>query len=172
MERFARSWREDLAGETVPARRLVGFCWMMRRAVLVAIGGFDERFETGNCEDDDYCLRAHQAGFGTRIARGVFVHHTGSRTFVGEKIDYAALLATNFGRFKEKWGMDPASPPENGYPFEKLVAGPKQPRVELPDVASRHLPKLGGRWFEDKAAPAPAPRGRPKKGRRKRTVSA
>ena len=173
MDRFARTWMDEHHGETIPARRLVAFCWAMRREVVDAIGGFDERFEIGNCEDDDYCLRAHQAGFTTCIARGVFIHHTGSQTFAAEKIDYAALLATNFERFKVKWGMNPSAMPEHGYPFEKLVAGPKQPRVDLPDVASRHLPTLGGRWYEDKTAPATAPRPPANKsGRKRRTVTA
>ena len=44
--------------------RLVGFCLLIRREVIDAIGLLDERFGLGCFEDDDYCLRAMQAGYG------------------------------------------------------------------------------------------------------------
>lgn len=163
MERFAREHAGAHEGESEPARRLVGFCLLLRREVVDAVGGFDERFGRGNCEDDDWCLRAHQAGWEARIARGVFVHHTGGRTFAGEGIDYAKCLRENFERFKEKWGMDAAARPENGYPFLELARGPRQPRIELPSIAGRHEAAIGGRWIEDPSAvpaqSAPAPPG-------------
>jgi GT2 family glycosyltransferase len=43
--------------------RVVGFCLLIRREVVDKIGLLDERFSPGNFEDDDYCLRAIEAGF-------------------------------------------------------------------------------------------------------------
>jgi GT2 family glycosyltransferase len=153
MEAFAREWAAANAGRSDEARRLVGFCLLARRRVIDDVGGLDERFVLGNCEDDDFCLRAFQAGWRARIARDVFVHHTGGRTFAADGVDYARCLAENFDRFKEKWGMDPAARPENGYPFLELAAGPRRPRIELP-VLPLHLAELGGRWLRDRTAPA------------------
>ncbi len=148
LERYARDRASEWGSRSAPSLRLVGFCWLMRRDVLEAIGGFDERFEIGNCEDDDFCLRTHQAGWRTRIATGVFIHHVGSRTFSQEKIDYASLMLTNFEKFKEKWGMDATATVQKGYPFAELVNGPKHPPVSLPDVSIDHAATLGGRMFE------------------------
>jgi GT2 family glycosyltransferase len=143
MEAHAREVSRGHAGESVEARRLVAFCWAMRRSLVDRIGGFDERFETGNCEDDDFCLRAAQAGYRMRIARDCFVHHEGSATFRAENVDYAALLTKNFERFKTKWEMDPAARPEDGYSFVELAAKADRPRVPLPDpaaVGNAHAP--------------------------------
>jgi len=162
MERFAAARAAEHAEESVAARRLVGFCWAMRREVLESIGGFDERFGSGNCEDDDYCLRAAQHGWKTRIASGVFVHHAGSRTFRGEGIDYRASLERNFGIFRAKWGLDPAARADQPYPFERLAAGERRPFVPLPSLAGTHVATREGRWFEDAAiVPAPELPGRP-----------
>jgi GT2 family glycosyltransferase len=81
MEEFAEKWSLEHVGRSEPARRLVGFCLLVRHEVAKAIGGLDERFGDGNCEDDDYCLRAFQAGFRARIAQDVFIHHTDIRAF-------------------------------------------------------------------------------------------
>ena len=86
--------------------RLVGFCLLIRRAVIDAIGVLDERFGIGCFEDDDYCLRAIQAGWRAVIARDAFVHHFGGRTFMGSGLDHAAILRENEQRFREKWAAE------------------------------------------------------------------
>ncbi len=154
MEEFAAARAAEHGGRSAAARRLVGFCWLMRREVLDSIGGFDETFGSGNCEDDDYCLRAHQHGWKTRIATGVFVHHTGSRTFAGEGIDYRASIERNFELFRTKWGMDAAARPDAPYPFDELAAKPRRPRVSLPVLANTHEPRYEARWFQDRAKAA------------------
>ncbi|MDP2038027.1 MAG: hypothetical protein Q8L04_11640, partial [Ignavibacteria bacterium] len=72
------------------------------------IGGLDERFSPGNYEDDDFCLRAQIAGFKTVIAKDVFIHHYGSKSFKadGEK-KYAERLEINKQKFISKWGVTP-----------------------------------------------------------------
>ncbi|HET6171003.1 MAG TPA: glycosyltransferase [Gaiellales bacterium] len=105
IEPFARDWARDHAGEVQPAARLIGFCLLLRREVVEAVGALDETFGAGNFEDDDLCLRARAAGFGCVIARDAFVHHTGSQTFIGTRIDYGASLVRNRAVFEEKWGL-------------------------------------------------------------------
>ncbi|NNE43449.1 MAG: glycosyltransferase family 2 protein [Gemmatimonadetes bacterium] len=131
LDTFADAWAMDHAGEVVEATRLVGFCLAARREVVADIGGLDVAFGAGNCEDDDWCLRAAQAGWKARIARGVFIHHTGGRTFKGERVDYGNSLETNFEVFKSKWGMAPDAKVEEGYRFHDLVRGPRQPFIPL-----------------------------------------
>jgi GT2 family glycosyltransferase/tetratricopeptide (TPR) repeat protein len=110
LDGFAWDWgkaHDDIIEDT---DRLVGFCLLVRRAVIDRIGGLDERFGTGCFEDDDYCLRALRAGFRAVVAQDVFVHHFGGRTFIGSKVDFASLMHRNEQLFREKWREQ--QPPE------------------------------------------------------------
>ena len=60
-------------------------------------------YGNGNYEDDDLCLRSRIAGFRNIIAHDVFIHHYGSMTFKGNKIDYTDSLEYNRRRFADKW---------------------------------------------------------------------
>lgn len=93
--------------------RLTGMCLLIKRELMARIGGLDEIFGLGNYEDNDYCLRAHLAGYECLIARGVFIHHFGSRSFAAAGIDYAAQIRRQWSVFKAKWGI-PAETPFNG----------------------------------------------------------
>jgi O-antigen biosynthesis protein len=83
--------------------RLVGFCFVLRRSVYDLIGGFDEEFGIGNYEDDDYCMRAIDAGLQVRMAKDVYVHHYGSMTHHMLDVDYAKLLTANRKLFFKRW---------------------------------------------------------------------
>jgi GT2 family glycosyltransferase len=103
-ERFARAWALEHRGESALVERLTGFCLLLSRAALAAVGLLDERFEGGFFEDDDLCLRVRARGFLLVLARHVFVHHAGSQTFRALGIDTQSLLEENFGKFRAKWG--------------------------------------------------------------------
>ena len=104
MKVFARQWRDDHCGTWFTIPKLSGFCLLMKRAVYDAIGGLDERFGLGFFDDDDLAERARRAGFELAVAHDLFVHHFGSRTFVGNGIDAQKLLDENSARFAVKWG--------------------------------------------------------------------
>jgi len=103
LDGFAWDWGKAHNGQLAQVNRLVGFCLLIRREVIDAIGMLDERFGIGCFEDDDYCLRAIQAGFRAVIATDAFVQHYGGRTFVGSGVDCRALMAENQRRFLDKW---------------------------------------------------------------------
>ena len=66
----------------------VGFCMFIRRDCLKAIGTFDaERFGRGYGEENDFCMRAHKAGWRNVLAADVFVYHEGSVSFSEERFD-------------------------------------------------------------------------------------
>ncbi len=109
LDGFAWDWGLRHSGETVPTDRLVGFCLLIKRNVIEQIGMLDERFGIGNFEDDDFCRRARQAGFGLVISRDAFVHHAGHATFVGAGVDLSAVLDRNRQIYEEKWSKAPAS---------------------------------------------------------------
>jgi tetratricopeptide (TPR) repeat protein/GT2 family glycosyltransferase len=104
LDGWAWDWGRKHDGQRLAVERLVGFCLLFRRELIGRIDLLDERFGIGNYEDDDYCLRAKQAGCGSVIARDAFVHHFGHRTFIGSGTDLNALLERNQRLFQEKWG--------------------------------------------------------------------
>lgn len=105
LEAFAGSFRSGNYGRRIAAERLVGFCLLFPRDVYESVGELDTRFGSGNFEDDDFCLRAALAGYGCVIAGDVFIHHYGSRSFAGNKVDYAAAMAKNRRAFDAKWDL-------------------------------------------------------------------
>ena len=59
-----------------------GFCMAMRRAVIDMIGLLDtDNFAAGYGEENDYCIRALDAGFALAFAEDVYVHHAKSKSF-------------------------------------------------------------------------------------------
>ena len=59
-----------------------GFCYAVRRAVVELIGGFDETgFPRGFGEEDDFSLRAADAGFGLALALDTYVFHAKSKSY-------------------------------------------------------------------------------------------
>ena len=107
MDAFASTYCKEHQGEFKRTLRLVGFCLLAKREVLNKINGFDERFEYGSFEDDDFCLRALQKEYRLLIALDSFVHHYGHATFSGnEDIDMNRLFQENYRRFIEKWQIN------------------------------------------------------------------
>lgn len=63
-----------------------GFCFMISRLVIDSIGYMDEvNFPLGYGEENDYCIRASDAGFVLAIADNVFVFHAKSKSFGHDK---------------------------------------------------------------------------------------
>jgi GT2 family glycosyltransferase/tetratricopeptide (TPR) repeat protein/SAM-dependent methyltransferase len=104
LDGFAWEWGRSHDRVIEETERLIGFCLLIKKAVIDRVGMLDEGFGIGNFEDDDFGLRARQAGFKTVIARDAFIHHVGGATFAASGVDYAALLQKNAERFQSKWG--------------------------------------------------------------------
>ena len=81
---------------------LNGFCYVIKRATVDAVGLFDEeRFPTGYCEENDYSQRARAAGFELAVADDAYVHHAKSRSYGAGRAD---LARHNYEAFLEKHG--------------------------------------------------------------------
>ncbi len=105
MEDFSGKLATQFDGQSTEFERVVGFCMLVRRAVIDRIGGWDETFPIGNFEDDDFCVRAGLAGFTARIVEDAFVHHEGSQTFKAMGIDYENQTLQNREIFAKKWHL-------------------------------------------------------------------
>jgi GT2 family glycosyltransferase/glycosyltransferase involved in cell wall biosynthesis/predicted Zn-dependent protease len=146
---FAANWKQKHAGQSEETSRVIGFCLMARRAVLDSLGGLDEEFVNGNFEDDDLCLRALCAGYRIRIAREVFIHHTGSRTFQAARLDYRRNMLANWEVFKTKWGIPRDTPLEQGYRLP-LQRAPRYPLYfAIPSLVSTCRPDDHGLIWRD-----------------------
>jgi GT2 family glycosyltransferase len=77
---------QHLAGHAVEVPTGVGFCMYIRRACLQEIGGFDEEhFGKGYGEENDFCIRAHNAGWTNLHLLDTFVRHVGGISFGDSK---------------------------------------------------------------------------------------
>jgi N-acetylglucosaminyl-diphospho-decaprenol L-rhamnosyltransferase len=88
-----------------------GICFMVRRRVFEAVGGFDEKFRIGQFEDADFFMRAKLAGIKMGVTGGAFLHHFGSVTqkairggtpTAGE----GSYYAENRAYYLRKWGLN------------------------------------------------------------------
>ena len=62
-----------------------GFCFAIRREVINDVGVFDEEaFPQGFGEEDDYCIRAVDAGWSLAIATNTYVWHEKSGSYTSE----------------------------------------------------------------------------------------
>ena len=70
------------AGRSVGIPTGVGFCMLMTRVAINAIGIFDvEAFGRGYGEENDWCMRATAQGFTHQLCGDVFVYHKGEVSF-------------------------------------------------------------------------------------------
>ena len=63
LDDFGAGFSKKYTGKAERLLRVVGFCMLIKRAVINKIGGMDGRYGLGNFEDDDFSLRATLAGF-------------------------------------------------------------------------------------------------------------
>ena len=82
------------------------FCVLMTREAVRTLGLLDETFFPGGYEDNDYCLRAREAGIPLHLARDCFIHHWGSASFGQLQHEYFSDRARRNARYlEEKHGI-------------------------------------------------------------------
>ena len=101
---YASRVTKENAYRWIPFRRIVFFCALIKKEVIDKLGCLDEQFSPGNYEDDDYCLRAIDAGYRNMIDGSTFVHHYGSASWQDNPLAYSNLLKKNQALFLQKWG--------------------------------------------------------------------
>ncbi len=93
-----------LKGHRTELVHVAGFFVLVKREVIDRIGGMDEVYSPGYFEEMDYSERARKAGYSCVIARGAYVFHYGSRSFLPE--DKQKYWDRNEKIFYERWGAD------------------------------------------------------------------
>lgn len=70
----------EFATECVEIPTAVGFCMLIPVRVVRAVGLLDPVFGRGYCEEVDWCLRSHRAGYRSVLGVATFVYHVGNGT--------------------------------------------------------------------------------------------
>ncbi len=139
------------AGNVEQTLRLMGTCLLVKRELLARVGGLDEVFSLGNHEDNDYCLRAHLAGYRSLVVRDVFVHRLGNHAPAVEAAEHEAMLRRQWSVFKAKWGIPAGTPFSGELELGALLAGGFDP-----DRHFQPLPAVPGAPARGVQAPAKA----------------
>ncbi|MGP0565579.1 MULTISPECIES: glycosyltransferase [unclassified Nitrospina] len=101
MNRYCEQWTTVGILPRVPL--VHGFCFGVTRAVIEKVGTFDEtHFPKGYGEENDYCFRAVDAGFGLVVATHTFVFHAKSKSYDGP--ERVALMKAGSKAFRQIHG--------------------------------------------------------------------
>jgi len=98
---FADRWNTAWKGNLIETD-VTFFCVLLTRSACQHIGLLDETFFPGGFEDDDYCLRARDAGYNIHLARDAFIHHWGSASFGQLQYEYFTGRAQRNKEYLEK----------------------------------------------------------------------
>lgn len=90
--------RESTPKEDQFPEMVVGLCMMVPKAIFKELGGFDPDLLT--YEDDQFCLKAKEAGYGCKVVGGTWVEHEMHETFKKLNMNVHSILAKN-GRIFE-----------------------------------------------------------------------
>lgn len=138
---FAEKLAKEHRGAVVAHDRVIGFCMLIRRAVVGIVGNCDGSFGTYGFEDDDYCWRATLAGFKVAVAMDVFVHHVGNQGNVKGVDDYIAVVPAAWAAFRDKWELPPDLDMEQYSRLRSVFAlvrpfDPARDYIPLPDAST------------------------------------
>jgi len=99
---FAQRMRER-QGVVSEIGMCIGFCLLIKREVLDRVGLLTEDVECIFFEDEDYSMRAQEAGFRCVVAEGTYVHHAEHAT-LRPGTDRDALFTRNQQWCDRRWG--------------------------------------------------------------------
>lgn len=103
MPKFARENNQSNPSRWQRTDRLTGFCLLFRRELFESVGYFDEGYEIGNYEDDDYNIRVRLLGRSLVIAQDSFIHHFGSVSMKALGDKFMEVNDKNQFYYMDKW---------------------------------------------------------------------
>lgn len=143
------------AGQGLETKLLIGFCMMLRKSALDEVGMLDETLFLGN-DDLDLSWRLRNKGYQLCVAKDVFVHHAGHKSFaseaqsktdklVQESTDHLAnKLESHYGKGNvptstELWGIDWFKPSWDLWETPQIPAPIGNPHALYLDAMIRSL---------------------------------
>jgi GT2 family glycosyltransferase/2-polyprenyl-3-methyl-5-hydroxy-6-metoxy-1,4-benzoquinol methylase/glycosyltransferase involved in cell wall biosynthesis len=125
---------QHLAGQTLVIPTGVGFCMYVRRQCLLELGLFDvDNFGKGYGEENDFCVRASNAGWCNLHALDTFVRHVGGISFGDSKSERELQAMETLSRLHPQYEMqvqtfvknDPAQLPRLTIDLVRITGGNK-----------------------------------------------
>jgi GT2 family glycosyltransferase/glycosyltransferase involved in cell wall biosynthesis len=113
----------------------VGFCLLVRWAILAEFGGFDEIYGQGYNEENDLVMRAGRCGYRAVLANHAFVWHQGEASFASAEISRDGWEPTN------RAILDARYPEYSGYTLAHYSA----PETLAEHLLAATLPDADGR---------------------------
>ena len=163
LERLDQLVARANAGKALDIPTAVGFCMLIRRDAIDALGMFDaERFGRGYGEENDFCMRAGKAGWRNVLAADVFVFHRGSVSFSEERHELTrananALVAVH-PDYPEKVHAflrhDPAAPLRAAVDVARVEMGTQEAKHVVAERLEERARLVMGLWEIDKLAEA------------------
>jgi GT2 family glycosyltransferase len=102
MNKYCEEWSAEMPQPLVPL--VHGFCLGVTRQLINTIGLFDEdNFPRGYGEENDYCFRAMDAGFGAIIATDTYIFHEKSKSYTDSE-KRIALMKRGSDKLRELHG--------------------------------------------------------------------
>lgn len=77
---------EKLSSDSIDTPTANGFCMFIKREVIDKVGLFDLNFGRGYCEENDFSMRALNAGYRNVIDTTTYIFHNHSSSFGEEKL--------------------------------------------------------------------------------------
>ncbi len=125
-----------------------GFCMLIRREVIDAIGAFDvAAFPQGYGEENDFCQRACAAGYRHLIAGNVFVRHARSRSFGHARRE--ALGRAGMQVLRVRWPDYEGDVGRSLFSFERRVLDWRVRRIYAEAATNTPRPRLLALGFDD-----------------------
>ena len=132
-----RLFAEHLAGQTVEVPTGVGFCMYIRRQCLKEIGLFDvENFGKGYGEENDFCVRAQQAGWTNLHVLDTFVRHAGGISFGDTKSTRELQAMVTLQRLHPRYDSDVQTYVQSD------PAGPARLVIDIARITASGLPVI------------------------------
>jgi GT2 family glycosyltransferase len=104
VESYAHRLRLTQAGRFTELSHCTGYCMLIKREVLEKVGRFDEVYEGGYFEDNDFSRRAYRAGYMCIRCDDAYVRHVQSVSFKKIPAERQRLIERNGKIFEERWG--------------------------------------------------------------------
>lgn len=104
LESLALDLKKKHEGVFVEMPFCIGFCFIIRRQVIDAVGGLSEELRPMFFEDTDYSMKAQAAGYRIGVAKGSYVWHDEHASFSQWPKAREEAFVKSRNTFIAKWG--------------------------------------------------------------------